>query len=81
MKMHAFPDRVEQNWSKLEQLFLLHRREICIASGLGGMILQSRGELAAGRQALSGVYTATPSPSLQDEERQGAKKYQQEGRP
>ncbi|MHC1790964.1 hypothetical protein [Solidesulfovibrio sp.] len=82
MKMHAFSDRVEQNWSKLEQLFLLHRQEMCIFYGLGGMIIQPRGELAAGRQDLSGVRGSTPISSLrEDEKRQGAKKYQQEGRP
>lgn len=61
--------------------FFCSTDEKCAFFELGGMFIQSRGELAAGRQALSGVCTATPSPSLQDEKRQDAKKYQQEGRP
>jgi len=65
----------------LEQLFLLHRQEMCIFSELGGMIIKARGELAVGRKALSRVRGSTPSASLLDEKRQDAKKHQQEGRP
>lgn len=46
------------------------------------MIIHPRGELVADRQALSGVRGSTPIPSLQeDDNRQDAKKHQQEGRP